>query len=212
MVRNIDGVYDEIIAEKIFNNFLDNDLIRLATGDHQPPFKRGFHLYCIMTENNRQFFEKNDIDKKYFERAWMEVGVVRQHNAKDFEYNENVNELLSNHCNIQPPEFTFKNFTVELENKTDRVEWVNVKYHSLYDPEQAFEMIIEWMVATGNAIPDIVSTWGRTKGTNLHIVPIPWDPFALPFSNRSDPLRGPIYISLNIDCLKSLRILEGTFK
>lgn len=43
---------------------------------------------------------------------------------------------------------------------------------SLFDPDQAFEMIIEWMVATGNAIPDIVVTWGRTKfaqPNNLHI-------------------------------------------
>lgn len=41
-------------------------------------------------------------------------------------------------------------------------------------------------------------------------VPIPWDPFALPFSNKSDPLRGPIYISLNADCLSgSTKVLDG---
>lgn len=124
-------------------------------------------------------------------------------------------------------EFTFKNFTYDLESKNkaqfERAEWINVKFHSLYDPEQAFELIIEWMVATGNAIPEIVSQWGRAKNTGLHIgnrslflaqnltiriVPIPWDPFALPFSSRSDPLRGPIYLSLNIDCLPP-NILEG---
>jgi hypothetical protein len=34
-------------------------------------------------------------------------------------------------------------------------------------------------------------------------VPIPCDPLAEPFSQfeKSDPLRGPIFISLNIDCL-----------
>lgn len=34
-------------------------------------------------------------------------------------------------------------------------------------------------------------------------MPIPCDPLASPFSQfeKSDPLRGPIFISLNIDCL-----------
>lgn len=124
--------------------------------------------------------------------------------------------------------------TIDLDNGSGgRTEWVNLKYHSLYDPEQAFEMIIEWMAATGNAIPELVSLWSKrnksTTETGLHIgklhlvveikvdsiecciVPIPWDPFALPFSNRSDPLRGPIYISLNIDCLppKMVERFEG---
>ena len=58
----------------------------------------------------------------------------------------------------------------EMENsKSGRIEWVNVKYHSLYDPDQAFEMIIEWMVSTGNAIPEMVFAWNRNKNTNLHI-------------------------------------------
>ncbi len=33
-------------------------------------------------------------------------------------------------------------------------------------------MVIEWMVATGNAIPEIVNSWSRTKfaqPNNLHI-------------------------------------------
>ncbi|KAH9414857.1 GATOR complex protein depdc5 [Dermatophagoides pteronyssinus] len=213
-VKNIENISNETIAEQMFQNFLNNDLIRHASGDQtQTIFKRGFHLYCLMTEQNRQFFSKNQIDREYFERAWMEVGIVQQHNPKDVENSaaststttfEEEQSIISN----QTPEFTFKNFQIELDSKTDRVEWVNVKYHSLYDPEQAFEMIMEWMCATGNAIPEKVSQWSRTKGTNLHIVPIPWDPFALPFSNRSDPLRGPIYISLNLDCLLCFKIME----
>ncbi|KAF7490231.1 GATOR complex protein DEPDC5 [Sarcoptes scabiei] len=208
-VKNIENIPNENVAETIFNNLLLNDYIRHASGNRQQIFKRGFHLYCLMTEQNRIFFEKNEIEFKYFERNWMEVGIVRQNTLKSIEFSSENFSDFSNHCNLQAPEFTFKNFTIDLEQKTDRVEWVNVKYHSLYDPEQAFELLIEWMVATGNAIPDIVATWGRTKGTNLHIVPIPWDPFALPFSSRSDPLRGPIYISLNIDCLQLSKMLEG---
>lgn len=41
-------------------------------------------------------------------------------------------------------------------------------------------------------------------------MPIPWDPFALPFSSRSDPLRGPIYISLNLEWLSITENVEET--
>ncbi|OTF73684.1 DUF3608 domain-containing protein [Euroglyphus maynei] len=211
-VKHVKNIPNEAVAERMFQNFRFKDLIRHASGDTTVNFKIGFHLYCLMTDQNRLFFAKNEIEREYFERAWMEVGIVQQHNPKELENHAlpsayDDEQLILN----QAPgwQFTFKNFQIELDGKTDRVEWVNVKYHSLYDPEQAFEMIMEWMVATGNAIPEKVSTWGRTKGTNLHIVPIPWDPFALPFSNRSDPLRGPIYISLNIDCLLCFNIMEG---
>lgn len=35
----------------------------------------------------------------------------------------------------------------------------------------------------------------------IHMVPIPSDPLALPYTLKSDPLRGPIFILLNIECL-----------
>lgn len=33
------------------------------------------------------------------------------------------------------------------------------------------------------------------------MIPIPHDPLALPYSNKSDPLRGPIFVPLHIDFL-----------
>lgn len=34
------------------------------------------------------------------------------------------------------------------------------------------------------------------------MIPVPHDPSALPYSDKSDPLRGPIYIPLNANCLQ----------
>lgn len=34
------------------------------------------------------------------------------------------------------------------------------------------------------------------------MIPVPHDPLALPYSNKSDPLRGPMFIPLNISCLE----------
>lgn len=42
------------------------------------------------------------------------------------------------------------------------------------------------------------------------MIPIPHDPLALPYSNKSDPLRGPIFVPLNIKCLEEKdRLFKG---
>lgn len=167
-----------------------NNFIVHASGDKNQPFKRGFYLYSIIDEKTLDYFSKHKMDIRTFERDWMEVGVVHQQNSKLYDtFYEDSSDFLSH--NYKPEnsgkslcsflcyfvystffctEFTFKNMILELEAyKSGRVEWVNVKYHSLYDPDQAFEMIIEWMVATGNAIPEVVFAWNRNKNSDLHI-------------------------------------------
>lgn len=44
------------------------------------------------------------------------------------------------------------------------------------------------------------------------MVPIPADPLALPFTLKSDPLRGPIYIPLNAEPLlgEKSALFEGS--
>lgn len=33
------------------------------------------------------------------------------------------------------------------------------------------------------------------------MIPLPADPFALPYTLKSDPLRGPVFVPLNLECL-----------
>ena len=57
-----------------------------------------------------------------------------------------------------------------------------------------------------------VAHWGRKAATcGFHFLPVPKDPFALPFSPNSDPLRGPIFVPLNVNCLmtKGKELFEG---
>lgn len=59
-----------------------------------------------------------------------------------------------------------------------------------------------------------MSGWLRKAQTcGLQMVPIPHDPLALPYSNKSDPLRGPIFIPLNTKCLvkKNRSLFEGNY-
>lgn len=53
-----------------------------------------------------------------------------------------------------------------------------------------------------------IYNWSRkAQQCGYQLVPIPCDPLAEPFSQfeKSDPLRGPIFIPLNIDCLQQSR-------
>jgi DEP domain containing protein (fragment) len=76
-------------------------------------------------------------------------------------------------------------------------------------------MEIQWMVATSNQISDIVQGWSRKASSHgLHLVPIPNDPFALPMSGNADPLRGPIFVNVDLDSLppEARSYLQGETK
>jgi hypothetical protein len=56
--------------------------------------------------------------------------------------------------------------------------------------------------------------WSRKAQTcGLQMIPIPSDPLALPFTHKSDPLRGPIFIPLDTECLmgKKSYLFEGKY-
>lgn len=43
----------------------------------------------------------------------------------------------------------------------------------------------------------------RASSCGFHLIPVPCDPFALPYTDNSDPLRDPIFVSLNMEALGS---------
>nr|XP_011413842.2 GATOR complex protein DEPDC5 isoform X3 [Crassostrea gigas] len=91
---------------------------------------------------------------------------------------------------------------VDGNNKSDRPEWASARYHAYYSPNAAFELQLQWMVATGPILQDLVTTWGRkAQACGFHLLPVPGDPFALPSAPDSDPLRGPIFVPLDIASL-----------
>lgn len=104
-------------------------------------------------------------------------------------------------------ELQFESINMDIDSAlrdARRAEWIHVQYHSFYDIDSAFELVIKWMVASGACIAEMVQGWSRKAGnSSVHVVPIPWEPFALPHSGKADPLRCPIGIQLHIDCLLS---------
>lgn len=53
----------------------------------------------------------------------------------------------------------FRNVNIDIDagGRSDRPEWGQAQYHNIFQPGEAFELIVEWMVATGYIIADLVS-------------------------------------------------------
>ena len=86
----------------------------------------------------------------------------------------------------------------------DRKEWWHLQYQQQYEPDSAFELALQWSVAIGALIGKMVLNWAR-KGCQmgLSVIPVPHDPFALPITLNSDPVRGPIFIQLDTRSLQT---------
>lgn len=72
----------------------------------------------------------------------------------------------------------------------------------MYRPDQPFELVVQWLTSSAAIISELIFSWARkAQSCGLQMIPIPVDLLALPFGNKSDPLRGPIYVPLNVECL-----------
>ena len=74
-------------------------------------------------------------------------------------------------------------------------------YHATYTPKCAFEIELKWIQASGPMFGEVIQFWVRKCPNGMHLCPIPSDPFALPYKANSDPLRMPIFIPLQWECL-----------
>ncbi|KOB71213.1 DEP domain-containing protein 5 [Operophtera brumata] len=44
---------------------------------------------------------------------------------------------------------------IDVSNKSDRIEWGHARYQATFRPDQAYEMCIQWAVASGNIVADL---------------------------------------------------------
>ncbi|XP_032803029.2 GATOR1 complex protein DEPDC5 isoform X2 [Petromyzon marinus] len=105
------------------------------------------------------------------------------------------------------PEQKTVTLEVDVNNRSDRLEWCSCYYHGQYSCTGAFELKLQWMVATAAVLFDMVQGWCR-KATScgFHLVPALDGPFALPSYLYGDPLRASLFVPLSVGCL----ITEGS--
>ncbi|XP_066459689.1 GATOR1 complex protein DEPDC5 isoform X1 [Eleutherodactylus coqui] len=111
------------------------------------------------------------------------------------------------------PEQRTVTLDVDVNNRTDRLEWCSCYYHGNFCLTAAFEVKLHWMAATAAVLFEMVQGWHR-KATSCGflLVPVLEGPFALPSYLYGDPLRAQLFIPLNINCLikaESDHLFEG---
>ncbi|XP_068246692.1 GATOR complex protein Iml1 isoform X2 [Palaemon carinicauda] len=215
--EHVDGAVTEIIAVDILQKMVQKELICHADGDRLHPFVHGFFLYFFVTGSREQ--DQVTLDSCTYRNEWHEVEVEplnEKPSAAPSQTPRSVSPPVS--CpTFLHPELPLQNLRkghfnlyrtgqldLDCNCRSDRSEWGHIKHHSYFNPLQSFEIIVQWLCATGTIVTDLMVTWQRkAQACGLHLFPVPTDPFALPYSYNSDPLRGPILIPLNVDCLSA---------
>ncbi|XP_052750555.1 GATOR complex protein Iml1 isoform X5 [Galleria mellonella] len=236
---NMDGMtYEKATA--IMEKLLQEKMICHASGDTTKRFVVGYYMYHILPQKKEKEatdYVKPLGDLQSFENEWMEVqvlgprspllpvdtasGAIDIAGSSPLTNEVGVPAFLCD--NIDPnymqlesdgdciPLYKNTHLDIDVNNKSDRIEWGHARYQATFRPDQAYEMCIQWTIASGNIVAELIFGWARkAQNCRLQMVPIPADPLALPFTLKSDPLRGPIYIPLNEEPL--LRHRSGLFE
>lgn len=147
------------------------------------------------------------------------------------------------------PLYKHTHLDIDINNKSDRIEWGHLRYQSIYKVDHSYELVVQWVASSGSIVADLVSKsfalssplhfrdyktrqilnciliisislrkiflWQRkAQMCGIQMVPIPSDLLALPYTLKSDPLRGPIFIPLDTECLMANKryLFEGLFQ
>jgi len=205
LLEHVEGVNTEKQAVQMMSGILEAGLICHACGHAQHPFVYGFYFYYFVCKDNQDYTgSQYNGDWEAAQADWMEVELELQEEEAEQGVHF-LNPLLENPSTSSAERFRSCTLDPDNSKKSERPEWGQIKYQSRYRPDQAFEFLIKWSVATGAVIADMIRTWvNRAQSNQLTFIPIPGDPFALP-SQNSDPIRGPIFVPLNTECLREGR-------
>ena len=162
-------------ATSLCRDLLENNLICHTSGCLDVPFLNGYVFYSILTQEGGSFHYHGDLDM--FHNDWVESVAVSE-------------------CRPR----AYRTSYYSLQASMGRPEWIHVCHQSEFYStlESAYDLRIHWTVATGNIVTDLVQGWARkAQQTSMALIPVPGDPFALPISLKSDPIRGPIFVELD---------------
>ncbi|XP_064646189.1 GATOR1 complex protein DEPDC5-like [Lineus longissimus] len=225
----VQGVMSDSMAVDILQKMLDAKLICHPSNDPKHKFINGFFLFTILPRSEQGVGPEAPVNS-LFSNEWCEVEIdlndkpppeVRAWLEENLPPKVTPKKPRTSDCwrdttlkNIGHENFKQVNVDVDSSAKSDRKEWGIAFYHSKYNPLSPFSLEIQWMVATGCIMGELIYSYARKASScGFHFLPVPLDQFALPYTPNSDPLRGPVFIPLNVACLKTPGIsLFGEFK
>lgn len=54
------------------------------------------------------------------------------------------------------PMYKTMRLETDVSNKSDRVEWGHAKYQTIFRPDQAYELVVEWLTSSGQIVFELV--------------------------------------------------------
>ncbi|XP_049833121.1 GATOR complex protein Iml1 isoform X2 [Schistocerca gregaria] len=229
LINHVEGINHEEKAVNLLTNMLNEKMICHASGDFRHPIIIGFYLYHIVQQ------EKDLKDGDYvrpigdlpsFENEWLEVEVKHPAGWHQEQLTSPTSEPSSsttpkflldeldkcchyhgdNNNAWSVPLYKHTHLETDVNNKSDRIEWGHARYQSVFRPNRAYELVVQWVASSGTIVAELIQGWSRKAPTcGFQMVPIPADTISLPFTDKSDPLRGPIFVTLNTECLLGSR-------
>ncbi|XP_013383589.1 GATOR complex protein DEPDC5 [Lingula anatina] len=229
--ENVEGAAGFPTAVALLQTMVDEKMICHGCRNTRHRYIHGFYLYFVVTEKERVDSDPLSYaqqDALTFQNDWIEVTVHNNMQKPHYQVPPFLMPLLPQRAgttdilSVTPEdaksahgwggrrltdEFgqtTYKHIKIDTDpaSKCGRPEWCTMRYHANYNPLCAYELTLNWLVCTGPVLGELVSGWVRKVSTcSYHLLAVPVDPFALPYTDNSDPLRGPIYVPLNVQCL-----------
>ncbi|XP_018377283.1 PREDICTED: DEP domain-containing protein 5 isoform X2 [Trachymyrmex cornetzi] len=215
----------------IMKGMIQDKLICHASGDFSQPFVLGFYLYHIVQDKENQKAADYSAplgNLQSFENEWVEIEMrpskgwceptssttmstvstipscdtidessVPSFLRDDIDLTESMDDR-----NWTVPLYKHTHLDIDINNKSDRIEWGHLRYQSIYKVDNSYELVVQWVASSGSIVADLIFVWQRkAQMCGIQMVPIPSDLLALPYTLKSDPLRGPIFIPLDTECL-----------
>ncbi|KAK7794438.1 hypothetical protein R5R35_003809 [Gryllus longicercus] len=222
LIAHVEGVQNEERAVSIMERMLQEKVVCHASGDFAHPFIVGFYLYHVVQlpkDKDGEYLQPLG-DLQSFENEWLELEV--RHPTGWQKSSPSISgsspavpaflaDVLQEKVCLEDsiterdwavPLYKHTHLEIDINNKSDRVEWGHARYQSVFCPDRAYELVAQWVTSSGPIVADLIIGWARkAQLCGLLMVPIPADPLALPFTHKSDPLRGPIFVPLDTESL-----------
>jgi len=59
---------------------------------------------------------------------------------------------------VSVPLYKHTHLEIDINAKSDRIEWGHARYQSMYRADRAFELVVQWVTASGTIVADLVRT------------------------------------------------------
>lgn len=55
------------------------------------------------------------------------------------------------------PLYKHTHLDIDINNKSDRIEWGHLRYQSIYKVDHSYELVAQWVASSGSIVADLVS-------------------------------------------------------